>query len=279
MPTCCAKTAPSVALLLAFALSAALCPTAALADTILPASGLVSLGGGLSSAVYNGLYPAGKTLSYSSGGTTGVMTGANSYGSDPQVSASLTYYGTFGAREEILAQSIVDYQFDVIGPADTTVPITLAGLGAESISVGGGSSRGYADIIVYLPASPLTATFEAISCSGVITGTTSVNCDPSATSGSFNVNTTFQVATDTAYDVQVESGIQIASLIGDSTPQLYTGESSVDPTIALDTTDPAYSLEFSPAPTPEPGSLWLALTGVVTTFGAGLVKRRFDARG
>jgi hypothetical protein len=206
------------------------------------------------------------------------MTGANSYGSDPQVSASLTYYGTLVAFEEIVAQSTVKYQFDVVGPAGTTVPITLAGLGAESISVGGGGSEGYADLIVSPAASSQTATFAAVSCSGVITGTTSVSCDPSTTSGSFNVNTTLQVATDTVYGVEIESGILVASLSGDSTPQLYTGESSVDPTIALDTTDPAYSLEFSPAPTPEPGSLWLALTGVLAMFGAGVMKRGLPVR-
>jgi hypothetical protein len=81
------------------------------------------------------------------------------------------------------------------------------------------------------------------------------------------------------YGVEIESGILVASLNGDSTPQLYTGDSSVDPTITLDTTDPAYSLEFSPPPTPEPGSFALALTGVVAIFGAGLVRRRFYARG
>jgi hypothetical protein len=66
---------------------------------------------------------------------------------------------------------------------------------------------------------------------------------------------------------EVELGV--GSAAGDSTPQLYTAQASVDPTITLDTTDPAYSLAFSPAPTPEPGSFWLALTGATAMAIAG----------
>jgi hypothetical protein len=91
---------------------------------------------------------------------------------------------------------------------------------------------------------------------------------PGTTSGSFSLNETIQIATNTDYEIDLFSEVFLNPPVrgvfgsGDSTPATYTLSASIDPTITLDTADPAFSLQFSPAPTPEPASLALVLTGI-----------------
>ena len=84
-------------------------------------------------------------------------------------------------------------------------------------------------------------------------------------SSSFNINQTVDLSTNTVYNVDMITLVNFTSNITQP-PSDFSAVSALDPSITLATTDPDYSLEFSPglfAPTPEPGSLILAATGLV----------------
>jgi hypothetical protein len=118
---------------------------------------------------------------------------------------------------------------------------------------------------------PIALGFRAATCTGSIN---TVACTGNGTtSGSFTTDTTLQVNTNTSYTVEVADEINLNSITGDSTAQLYSAQVSIDPTLTLDTSDPAYSLEVSPAPTPEPASIWLMLTGVGALSALGCIRR------
>ena len=70
--------------------------------------------------------------------------------------------------------------------------------------------------------------------------------------------------------------------LSSNAPGFYSGGGKVDPTITLDTDDPAYSMEFSPclgatSATPEPSSLLLVATGLLGGTGA-ILRRVLEAR-
>jgi hypothetical protein len=274
------RLCPPRFLLNTFVLLAVAWPTAVYAGTILdPASGFLAVGEGTVPPYVNpvtGLYPAGFTSSYSSSGATGSMNGSNSYGPDPQTSASLNIFGTLTAGQVFIAASDVAYKFEVIGPANQTVTVNLAGAGQNSISNDGTGAVEFLGQSLFLiqpdslPATPANLLLDAVACSGNFNST---YCSATgSSSGTFNVNMSLQVTTDVLYDVAIDSEIRVDSISGDSTPTLYTGQSSVDPTITLATTNPAYSLQFSPAPTPEPN--YLALTSPCLAIGWLLAQRR-----
>jgi PEP-CTERM motif len=92
-----------------------------------------------------------------------------------------------------------------------------------------------------------------------------------ATSSSFSSSAILNVQTNTAYLGNLVASDAFAPGISS-----FAG-STVDPSITLGTTDPAYNLEFSPGlvgprPTPEPASL--ALLGTAVAPLAAL-RRRF----
>lgn len=123
----------------------------------------------------------------------------------------------------------------------------------------------------------------AIACAGNV-GQASAICGttPSVASSSFSVNQVLDVQTDTPYtvllyatqDFYADSTFPCSAytINGTSYPcgLNYSASASVDPTITLDTTNPAYSLEFSPglvpSATPEPSCLILLATGLAGAF-------------
>jgi hypothetical protein len=251
--------------------------TSALADSILPtATGVVELGQVVSGSlpVFSGFYPSGVTTTYSSGGVTGTFSAADVYGADPQVSSSLSISGPLAAGQEFAVLSVVEYDFEVSGPANGTAEVTIAGSGEGSISPAASSAVNFYDealIQENVTGQPIALGFRAATCTGSIN---TVACTGNGTtSGSFTTDTTLQVNTNTSYTVEVADEINLNSITGDSTAQLYSAQVSIDPTLTLDTSDPAYSLEVSPAPTPEPASIWLMLTGVGALSALGCIRR------
>jgi hypothetical protein len=267
-------------LLFVCAASIALLPTVCSADPILaPATtfiGLVAGAPGSSCAPSTGEafcsnvpLPSGQSLSYSSGGVTASLTAADSYGSDPSTSASLTLTGALAPSEEFLAEALVDYQFEVVGPAGTA-PISILSSGSSSISSPGTDAVMFDGAgTIWVRNSSGTIVSEYASCSGSVY----VGCVPAP----FTYDMKFSVTTGEVYSIEILSDIYVDSVDGDSTSMTYTGSGSLDPTVSLATTDPSYTLDLSPPPVPEPN--YLALTTPCVAFGlmyAELRRRRLN---
>lgn len=239
------------------------------ADTILtPVGGYITLS-----------FPDGDTVYAAGSGAQsvteaiGIVSGASLLGADPQVQGSISATslpshppGTF---TDFDSESSTFYEFAVNGPANQMVSINLSSVGTASVSRPIGSSftpnaTAYLRVI-----SPTATIFSATACAGALS---QVNfpCESSGPASSFDISQVLNVQTDTVYTVNIYTSDSIVTPASGASGA-YSASSSVDPTITLDTTDPDYSLEFSPgliAPTPEPGSLILALTGLAGTAEA-----------
>lgn len=242
--------------------------TCALADPVLSPT-LVNIqlidGSSRTQYVNNTAPPQTKTLSIAP--TNATLTASYVLNHDPSLSASLTYSGA-PDNTSFDAISQINYEFLVAGPADTRVSLTFTGAEAASVSTyvtGGFNASAIANISLLGSQSYLV--HETASSSGV----------GYVTSGSNTFNDTFSVLTNTVYDVDLETsaGFYAVRPTGD-----YNATATLDPTLTLDTTDPAYTLQFSPglldttsAATPEPSSLLLAATGLLTS-AARLRRRR-----
>lgn len=191
--------------------------------------------------------------------------GGNVSGSDPAVTAGIS--GGPGN-----ASSYLWYEFEVLGPENATVPVNISGLGATSVdNLSSLLAAGF--LAVVLPsdqASPDDGSAAAVLLSNFIC--TGDSCPSPASPATFNVNQDIDVQTNLGYVVEL-----YATAAGSG----GTAHTVVDPTITLATDDPAYALEFSPgvlnpvAPTPEPSTLLLAGTGLLTFAGA--MRRRLPA--
>jgi hypothetical protein len=296
---------PALALLAALATTAVHAQTtltAASANVNLDANGLqLTLPGG---AIYTGAYSASYpglspyiflpqnfsytyTATYTSGPAIANISGGNLSGADPSVTSSLFFAGPL-KNQSFETISEVSYEFAVDGPANQTVSVDIASIGQASVSAIAADSFAYAELEVSQAGTELLS--DTACAGGDATGPCAST--PTTLSDSFSIDPTITVQTDTptivtlfsedylyANPSAIPSGFYLA--YGSEFPGFtLTESSSVDPTITLDTTDPAYSLDFSPglgvptpSPTPEPSTLMLASTGLAGAFS--LARRRF----
>jgi|SRR6185312_1667587 len=199
-------------------------------------------------------------------------------GADPSVGS---FVGSSGAAlvSDVTASSYAYYEFEVLGPAAQTVGVNIAGSIASTVSNLTANSAAYANLAVVLPSDPaspddgyaLATLLYAQACGGPVSYVTPCGYTSSTLSATTDVNQVIAVLTNTPYLVELYSDTYITKGPNGG------AASSIDPTISLDTTDPAYSLQFSPgvlaAATPEPSSFVLLGTAL---SGAFAIRRRLD---
>ncbi|WP_263367215.1 PEP-CTERM sorting domain-containing protein [Edaphobacter bradus] len=248
----------------------------ALADTLPPATAtqiLTVIGGPVGGGgVYQGFSPYGDLVVHSAGfiGSSSAATAETQGGADPTAMSRVTISGQpggTGPSQSLDSRTIIRYELEVNGPAGT-VGVNVAGAG-DAYASGAFSNLGSEAIFTVSPASG-PAMIDDMACAG----DTSSLVNPCSGSTSFNVNTTLQLQTNTAYVVNLLTESHFSIVLSGGNPNIGYLETfaGIDPTFTLATTDPDYSLSFSPGlipdttPTPEPSSLALLSTGALGAF-------------
>jgi hypothetical protein len=219
------------------------------------------------------LSPTRASDAYHSNSPVGSVGAFFNGGVDPAVGSFVGSSGAANTYDET-AFSYAYYEFEVVGPAGQTASVNIAGSLSAAVSNLTANSGSNASLGVVLPSDPASpddgAALQVLFSDRICAGTTFCRRSGSPSlSASSDVNQFLSVITNTAYVVQLYSETDITS--GPNGGAI----SSVDPTITLATTDPAYSLEFSPgvgpSPAPEPSGLFLLGTGI---FSVVCIKRR-----
>jgi hypothetical protein len=202
---------------------------------------------------------------YTLGSGDTMLTGTSSLGPMPSISGSAS---TAGVAANVIMGGREEYFFQIVGPSNLTVPISIATSGGVSAQTGydagnlavayfGGGDLFNGGTVV------LGSACQEYICTGLTRGT------------SFDVSPTFQLSTNTQYDIQLSLSLVAASYV--------TLQSSgfVDPLIsfASDFDSSGLSLEFSPgilnSAVPEPSTWAMMILGFA---GVGFMAHRRKAK-
>jgi hypothetical protein len=179
--------------------------------------------------------------------------------------------GQLFGTQKFDSRTIIQYDFEVSGPAGS-VGLNLAGSGAAYASTSFPNFGSEAIFTISPASSPASTILDEIACVGDTSGLLKQACfDSTNPPPSFNVNTTLQLQTNIAYVVNLstESYFSVVLSSGNHPTGNWDTFAGIDPTFTLATTDPDYSLSFSPglvpdaSQVPEPSSLLLLGSGLV----------------
>ena len=217
-----------------------------------------------------GAYSATAPLSAMTGP---VVVSSSSYGgSDPSVSSTTRISGNPAnyAQQEMYSTSLIEYDFEIDGPANGYSVIDIAATGGVSSNSNSIQGDAYFAVDSASHVTPVNTnlSFFANSCA-------SGDCS----SGSFSVNQSFIAANNLEY------GVELLATTGGLVDYAFLANAFVDPTIQLDPSDSsADTLIFSPglgipnssnpSPVPEPSTLILLGSGVMTL--ATKIRRRIS---
>lgn len=194
--------------------------------------------------------------------------GSNTAGDVPTVSSFITFSGR-PANQLNMVSSQMAYEFAISGPDGQTVSVDIASSGDAGVTTVTSGFFAASELEVH-QVGDTTDLVLATACAGNFTNVTGAcgNISP-VSSASFDIDPILTLQTNTIYVVDLYSEVSFFASSSDS-PGNYFGFSEVDPTITLDTSDPAYSLVLSPglepAPTPEPETLALTASGFLATL-------------
>ena len=189
------------------------------------------------------------------GGSGGTASMSYSLGGDPSL---LSEIQSEGGNTGLISSVSLFYQFEVLAPTDTTSSVYIAGQGqVDTLGQPAPVVNGTLTERATLTVGPVGV--DILGGGGLVASNTGTS--------SFNIGQTYDVSTNTVYDVSMVTLAEFLPQNGINPPaSFFLAQASLDPTITLESSDPADSLEFSPgllAPTPEPGSLMLTATGLI----------------
>jgi hypothetical protein len=204
------------------------------------------------------------------------------YGIDTAYSASSNYTALYSysppfvysaAHVNAFLINFIDYDFEIVGPANELVPVTLSY--NLSAFASGYDAVGFAELqVAAMPGPPNPfGTFQVSACAA--SGTNSCSsfhpAGPSQNPGSVNLT----VESNLAYPIELSSE-SYADYVGPSYGLPSSAQAFADPVITID--ESGYTLELSPgvgnglvSAAPEPSSWLLMIAGVGL---AGLMLRR-----
>jgi len=212
-------------------------------------------------------------------------TASNSYHVDASgkatASASVSITSALALVPATFLDSSVRYYFEIVGPANTSVPVDFDEAGAAAASPTGSTASAS---IEFSANTGFAAYVACASLGGVPNPNPSCDGAPSASQGSFSVNSSGNLTSDVEYGVTLLAQCDAASDGGTVPPTVSSCTAFVEDPITIDPSfanASEFSIEFSPNPpitTPEPSTLPMLGVGMAGLVGVFYSRKRLPLR-